>query len=115
MKFTGNINELRKQVAIKGLTGLIFSDHKAFSYDDKTNIITLDGSMVDFKTEYIIFNLKKSTMVSFKFDHSTGSEWDADTIWVYKSDETDVIMNVTNDSQVVCNRRADMYKSSKRR
>lgn len=61
---------------------LIINSDK-YKYDARTKTFSVDGRKVSFATQYTLKNLKTGTTMDFALDHSTGSEWDPYTIWVY--------------------------------
>ncbi len=63
-----------------------FAPHKSF---------WVSGKSVGFATTYEVENEKTGKTQIFFFDHSTGSEWDVNTMWIYKSKEG-FTLNVTN-------------------
>ena len=50
-----------------------------------TNTFHISGKEVTFATNYKLFNPATKGTMEFDFTHSTGSEWDPKTVWVYKS------------------------------
>jgi len=56
---------------------------------------TVSGKEVGFATQYDLKNDKTGKSKTFNFFESTGSEWDVNTLWIYKSDDG-FILNVTN-------------------
>ena len=66
------------------------------NYLKEKNTFIVSGKGVQFGTEHSILNEKTGVSKTFKFSHSTGSEWDPNTVWVYKSEEG-LVLHVTND------------------
>jgi len=50
-----------------------------------TNTFSVNGRGVRFGTKHSLENEKTGNIVEFDFSHSTGSEWDTSTKWIYKS------------------------------
>jgi len=63
-----------------------------FNKESKT--FSLDGKLVVFKTQYTLVNDKTGNEVIFELSHSTGSEWDEATKWIYKN--KDLTLEVSN-------------------
>jgi len=51
----------------------------------ETNTFHVNGKDVPFTTEYKLVNPSTKGTMEFSMSHSTGSEWDPKTVWVYKS------------------------------
>lgn len=66
-------------------------------YQDK--VITVSEKDVPFSTEYNVLSPKGGNKI-FKFTHSTGPEFDADTKWMYKS-EDGLQLAVCNNAKMV--------------
>lgn len=66
----------------------------AYHKVDKT--FTVSGKSVQFGTEHSLLNEKTGVSKEFKLSHSTGSEWDPNTVWVYKS-EDGFLLKVSNE------------------
>lgn len=86
----------------------ILYNKKIHSYSVDTNTIVISGKDVKFSSSYEIIGEKETKV--FELSHSTGSEWDPSTIWVYKS-ECGMILHVTNDD--VTEENAEAYLKSK--
>jgi len=54
-------------------------------YDKSTKTFTVDGRKSKFGTKQTLVNEKTNVSKEFDFSHSTGSEWETDTLWIYKS------------------------------
>lgn len=67
------------------------------TYNSKDKVFTVSGKNVRFSTEYSITNDDTRKTVEFEFTHSTGSEWDPNTIWVYNSKCEQFKLHVLND------------------
>lgn len=74
----------------------IIFDSKKHSYNTETKTITVSGKDVPFDTSYVVKNPKTNGEVMFELSHSTGSEWDPKTMWVYKSKEG-ITLKIGND------------------
>jgi len=59
--------------------------HPTLTYNKKNSTFTTSGKLILFATSHTIVNTKTKNEVKFDFTHSTGSEWDSDTHWIYKS------------------------------
>jgi len=51
----------------------------------ETNTFYMSGNVAPFDTAYKLVNPTTKGIMEFNFDHSTGSEWASNTVWVYKS------------------------------
>lgn len=65
-------------------------------YSDLLKSFFVNGKDVRFATTYELENEKTGKSKTFKFDHSTGSEWDVKTKWIYKS-EDEFVLEVGNE------------------
>lgn len=65
-------------------------------YDKARLTFSVSGKLVLFDTTHTIRNEKTGGSKLFIFSHSTGSEWDPNTTWVYKS-EDGFTLDVAND------------------
>lgn len=61
------------------------------------NTFTGSSKGIPFATTYEVKNDKTEIKVEFLFSHSTGSEWDPKTIWVYKSKCGEYELHMLND------------------
>jgi hypothetical protein len=68
---------------------------------------------IPFDTTYEILNPATEVSKKFEFKNSTGSEWEADTKWIYKS-EDGITLEVCNDPHLV-KERAAAYLAAKLR
>ena len=57
------------------------------TFDKVHKLFKVNGNNVRFDTRYAITNENTGGSMKFEFDHSTGSEWATDTLWIYKSKE----------------------------
>lgn len=80
----------------------ILTNNKNLSYTKDKNTFTISGKYVPFKTEYSIMNPKTGVSEKFNLSHSTGSEWDPKTVWIYKN-QKGMILNVLNDEVTEAN------------
>ena len=62
----------------------IYPEH--FKHDKQNKKFYVSGKDVHFDTSYILVNPKSGGQMEFSFSHSTGSEWDPNTVWVFKGD-----------------------------
>ena len=74
-------------------------DLKTIPWSFENKIITISERDITFSTEYNVISPKGGNKV-FNFDHSTGPEFDANTKWMYLSDDG-VTLAVCNDAQMV--------------
>jgi len=88
----------------------IIFDSKKHNYNKETKTFTVSGKDVAFGTSYVVKNPKTNGEVTFDLSHSTGSEWDPKTMWVYKSKDGITLM-VGNDE--VTPAHADAYLQAK--
>jgi len=70
---------------------------KIFSFDKKTKIFKVDGKSVPFDTRYTLVNEKTNKGMDFFLSHSTGSEWDTNTKWVYKNFGEEFTLEIGNE------------------
>lgn len=63
---------------------------------DGTGIFYGDGSKIKFDTSFQIINSKTAKLMTFDLSHSTGSEWDPNTVWVYKAKGTNLEFHLSN-------------------
>jgi len=68
-----------------------------WSFDKK--VITISEKDIQFGTEYNVISPKGGNKV-FKFSHSTGPEFDANTKWIYVNDDG-LQLAVCNDAKMV--------------
>ena len=70
-------------------------DIKHLKYNKATKTFHADGNKVIFDTSYVVVNKETNNSMLFNFSHSTGSEWDRNTLWVYKGDNG-ITLELTN-------------------
>lgn len=56
------------------------------AYDAEDATFTTDENYAGFATEYELVNPKTNGREVFTLSHSTGSEWDPKTVWIYFSE-----------------------------
>lgn len=78
------------------MTQIIFQ-HKNMIYRDKIKTFFVKGSAVQFDTSYQVINNDSKKSMQFDFHESTGSEWDPNTLWIYKSKDAQYTLVVGND------------------
>jgi len=66
-------------------------------FDKNTNVFHISGKEVIFSSEYKLINPATKGSMVFNLSHSTGSEWDSNTVWVYKSECKKYELHVGND------------------
>lgn len=79
-------------------------------YNKGNKTFSVSGKTVKFNTSYELFNSKTNVSIIFELSHSTGSEWDPKTIWVYKAKQG-WILNVLNDE--ITPKHAEQYLNHK--
>jgi hypothetical protein len=79
-----------------------------FSVDGK--IIRVSEKDIKFDTEYEIRSARTGRVETFRFSHSTGSEWDPKTEWVYVNGGG-IEFRVCNDPVITAQLAADYLKS----
>jgi len=84
-----------------------------FSYNSKTKTFLVNGNDVQFDTTYELENMMTGGRRVFHFDHSTGSEWDPNTKWIYKSTDGEYTLEVGNED--VTPAHAEAYLKAKLR
>lgn len=67
-----------------------------FTYRKETKEFLVSGKKVKFATSYLLKNTKTGGTMKFDFKESTGSEWEPDTLWIYKSKDG-FTLNLTNE------------------
>lgn len=74
-------------------------DLNTISWSFKDNVITISEKDVPFASDYAVVS-PSGGVKEFKFAHSTGSEFDPKTQWIYKS-EDGLQLAVCNDAKMV--------------
>jgi len=82
-----------------------------FSYNKDTKTFKVKGGDVQFAMDYELVNLKTGKGMVFTLSHSTGSEWDPTTKWIYKSADKKFTLEVGNEE--VTPAHAEAYAKSK--
>lgn len=82
-----------------------------FTYNKETKTFTISEKDVPFATEYHLVNKTTGNRKLFSFSHSTGSEWDVDTKYIYKSTDG-ITLEVCNDEEIT-KKRSEMYLQAK--
>lgn len=54
-------------------------------YNASTKTFAVGGKGIPFGTKHTLYNELTTLDKQFDFSHSTGSEWDVTTKWIYKS------------------------------
>lgn len=81
-------------------------------YDTRTSVFHFsEKDTVQFDTEYIVRNPRTGGEMSFEFSHSTGPEFEPDTVWVYKSDNH--IKLVIHNDAAMARHCGDLYLKAK--
>ncbi|MBC7866236.1 MAG: hypothetical protein H7X88_01770 [Gloeobacteraceae cyanobacterium ES-bin-316] len=83
-----------------------------WSYDSKTKTFMVSEKEIPFATSYLVQNTSTGNFMEFEFTHSTGSEFDPTTRWVYKSKKMDLTLEVCNDAKM-CKQAASNYLAAK--
>lgn len=83
------------------------------TFDKQRNVFYVSGKKVPFATSYSLKNEITGNSVEFNFTHSTGSEWDKNTLWVYENSDGDLKLHVGNDD--VTPQHAENYLRAKTR
>jgi len=65
-------------------------------YDSSTKTFSVKGSGITFGTVHELHNTRTNESKQFNLSHSTGSEWDKNTKWIYESVDG-FILEVGND------------------
>lgn len=77
---------------------IVFDGKKMFF---KNNIFHVNEKDVDgFSTEYYVKNPTTGKSMKFILSHSTGSEWDPETVWIYKNNELGLELHVSQDETI---------------
>lgn len=78
-------------------TKIVF-DRKCMVFEKNTFVINERDTTFD--TSYDVYNPPTGKYVTFQFSHSTGSEWDPNTIWVYKNTSHNLELHITQDKTI---------------
>lgn len=87
-------------------------DPKKHAWCPKDRCFTMSEGDVPFATEYEIKNPKTGKSMKFRFEKSTGPEFDPATRWIYWNLENNVKLEVCNDPSIT-KLRADAYLKAK--
>lgn len=79
------------------------------NYDAKTGTFVMSEVGIQFSMNYKLINPKTGDSREFELSHSTGSEWDPETVWVYKSDDGYTLI-ITQDTHLTKERSASYLK-----
>jgi hypothetical protein len=71
----------------------------SFAYEADRKCFVVSEKDVRFATTYMLISTS-GAQKKFDFTHSTGSEWDPNTRYIYKSDN-DLLLEVCNDADMV--------------
>lgn len=71
-----------------------------WSYNKETSTFKVSEKILPFDTTYNIKNPATGKEMIFEFSHSTGSEFDPKTRWVYKSKGGSITLEVCNDEEM---------------
>jgi hypothetical protein len=71
----------------------------SYIYNESKKTFVMSERGIPFGTSYVIRNPKTGGSRKFEFTHSTGSEFDPKTRWVYKS-EDGIQLEVCNNEQM---------------
>jgi len=82
------------------------------SFNAATKTFSVSGKRVKFGTQYTLVNELTGNTMDFDLTHSTGSEWEPETKWVYQSEEG-YTLEVGNDD--VTPKHAENYLRAKTR
>lgn len=81
------------------------------TYNAKDKIFTVSAKNIQFAITYHIINDITNKSVKFELSHSTGSEWDPNTVWVHTSTCKKYILHMLNDD--VTPQHAERYLNAK--
>lgn len=84
-----------------------------FSYNKDTKTFKVKGADVQFGMEYELVNGRTGGSMIFNLSHSTGSEWDPTTKWIYKDMTGNYTLEVGNEQ--VTPAHAEAYLRAKTR
>lgn len=90
-------------------TKIIF-DKKKMLFKNKTFFVNERDTTFD--TSYDVFNPLTGKSVTFNLSHSTGSEWDPETVWIYKNKDLNLELHISQDPNIT-NIRANNYLKHK--
>jgi len=82
-----------------------------WSFNKEASTILISGREVPFATTYNVISPTTRVGKVFEFSHSTGTEYDPKTCWIYKSDDG-VVLSVSNDEEMT-KRAAEQYLKAK--
>jgi hypothetical protein len=78
-------------------TKIIF-DEKQMKF--KNNTFFVNERNTTFDTSYDVYNPKTGKYVTFNLSHSTGSEWDPKTVWIYKNTDMNLELHISQDPNI---------------
>lgn len=78
----------------------------------KNNTFFVNERDTRFDTSYDVYNPESGKYVTFDLSHSTGSEWDPKTIWIYKNKKLNLELHISQDPDIT-NIRANNYLNHK--
>lgn len=84
--------------------------HKV-SYNAKEKTFTSSSKGILFELKHTLLNKLTGKALNFEFTHSTGSEWDNKTLWIYESECGTYKLSMKNDD--VTQADADRYLNAK--
>lgn len=88
----------------------IIYDKERMLYKNKTFFVNERDTTFD--STYDVFNPLTGKSVTFDLSHSTGSEWDPKTVWVYKNKELGLELHISQDPTIT-RLRANNYLNHK--
>ena len=83
-------------------------------WDQGNTTFSTSEKHLPFDTSYDLVNPKTERSMRFHFSHSTGSEWDPATKWIYWNLEKCIKLEVSNDPEMTA-KASEAYLSAKLR
>lgn len=77
----------------------VLNDPRNVSFDKENKIYSMSEKYVRFDTSYELKDIETKECEIFEFTHSTGAEFDPNTIWIYKS-KSGSELHVCNDARI---------------
>jgi len=84
------------------------------AYKAATKTFSMSEKGIPFGTSYELHNPDTGGKIEVEFSHSTGSEWDPKTIYVWKSKDKEYTLELHNDKEIT-EQRAAAYLAAKTR
>lgn len=93
------------------MSNVIVFNEKTMVFENNTFYVN-EKDTPAFTTAYNVVNPKTGKSAEFNLSHSTGSEWDPKTIWIYKNKDLGLELHVSQDPNIT-KKRANNYLNHK--